>query len=185
MRGALLLFVGFICLIVPLPGLGRQVLTDAEKLERVYALYAAYREAFPAVKGIAAKDALQMLKNGQKLVFVDTRSPEEREVSMLPQAISKETFLAASSAAYGDSVVIGYCTISYRSGIFARDLVGTGREIYNLEGGLLAWILEGGKVYDRDGATWRVHVYGDKWNLAPDGYEMIVFPLWKQFFPFN
>ena len=181
----LIIFVAFACLIAPLTGLGGQVLTDAGKLERVYALYADYKEAFPLVKDISAKDAMQMMKNGKNLVFVDTRRPEEMAISMLPNAISKEVFLAGSPAAYADSVVIAYCTISYRSGIFARDLAGAGRELYNLKGGLLAWVLEGGVVYDRDGVSRRVHVYGDKWKLAPDGYEMIVFPLWKQFFPFT
>ncbi len=180
----LIVFFAFACLIAPLTGLGGQALTASEKLERVYALYGEYREAFALVKDISAKDAMQMMENGRDLVFVDTRSPEEMAISMLPNAISKEMFLASSPAAYAHAVVITYCTISYRSGLFARDLAGTGRILYNLKGGLLAWVLEGGVVYDKDGVSRRIHVYDDKWKLAPDGYEMIVFPLWKKVFPF-
>jgi sodium/bile acid cotransporter 7 len=43
----------------------------------------------------------------------------------------------------------------------------------NLRGGLLAWVHAGGKVYDANGETRRIHVYGRKWNLAPNGYDAV------------
>lgn len=179
------IIVGLACLILPMTGFCGQTLTDSEKLMRVYALYAEYKDAFPGVSDISAKDAMQMMKSGQNLVFVDTRSSEEMAVSMLPKAISQKMFLDAGTTSYKDSVIVSYCTISYRSGLFARNLAMDGQEIFNLRGGLLAWVLEGGEVFDRDGATRHVHVWGDKWKLAPEGYEMIVFPFWKQFFTSN
>ena len=42
---------------------------------------------------------------------------------------------------------------------------------YVLRGGLLAWVHAGGKVYDKNGETRRIHVYGRKWNLGPRDYE--------------
>ena len=45
-----------------------------------------------------------------------------------------------------------------------------------LQAGILAWLLEGGKVYDQRGdETKRVHVYGEKWDYAPAGYETVKF----------
>jgi len=43
----------------------------------------------------------------------------------------------------------------------------------NLRGGLLAWVHDGGKVYDRNGETRRIHVYGRKWDLGPKDYEAV------------
>jgi hypothetical protein len=58
-----------------------------------------------------------------------------------------------------------------------------GITIVNLQGGILAWILEGGEVYDKSGKkVKRVHVYSDKWNYAPAGYGIVKFSLWEQIF---
>jgi len=57
-----------------------------------------------------------------------------------------------------------------------------GIDIYNLKGGLLAWLLEGGKVYDTNGETKRVHVYGKKWNYLPRGYEPVFFSFFEKYF---
>ncbi len=77
----------------------------------------------------------------------------------------------------------GQSTSSYRSGIFARDQAHRGIEVLNLKGGILAWILEGGQVNDAQGnPTRRVHVYGDKWDFAPSGWESVKFSFWEQMF---
>ncbi len=57
-----------------------------------------------------------------------------------------------------------------------------GIPVSNLTGGLLAWVLEGGKVYDKKGETRRIHVYGDKWDYAPRGYKSVRFGLFDRFF---
>jgi len=179
------LLAGLFGLIVSFSAWAEPELSDAKKMERVYQMYAGYREDFPAVKEISVTDAMGMIKDGQEVIFVDTRRTEEMEISMLPGAISKKMFLGDEKAVDRDSVIIGYCTIGYRSGIFARDVAENSTEIYNLKGGLLAWVLEGGTVYDRDSPARRIHVYGDTWRFVPNGYEAIVFPFWKQFFPFQ
>ena len=101
-------------------------LSDDEKREIVYEMYAGYKKKFPAVSDISPKKAMALMKTG-KVVFVDTRSPEEMAVSMLPGAVSKAAFLA-HQAAYHDYLVIGYCTISYRSGKFAEEMAAKGCE---------------------------------------------------------
>jgi hypothetical protein len=45
--------------------------------------------------------------------------------------------------------------------------------------GIVAWALEGDPLYDKNGETKRIHVYGKKWNHAPNGYETVVFGFFK------
>ena len=155
-------------------------LSDDEKREIVYEMYAGYKKKFPAVSDISPKKAMALMKTG-KVVFVDTRTPEEMAVSMLPGAVSKAAFLA-DQAAYHDYLVIGYCTISYRSGKFAEDMAAKGVKMSNLAGGLLAWVLEGGKVYDTGGESRRIHVYGKKWNYPAAGYASVMFGPFERLF---
>lgn len=83
---------------------------------------------------------------------------------------------------YNNQIFIGYCTISYRSGVFAKKMAQKGIIVYNLFGGLLAWVLEGGKVYNSNGETKRIHVYGKKWNYPPQGYEVVMFGVLDKYF---
>jgi sodium/bile acid cotransporter 7 len=181
-RGITLLFYGFISLLcLPHMALGDTEMSDAKKKEAVYGMYAEYKKDFPAVRDISPKQAMEWLRR-EKAVFVDTREPAEMAVSMLPGAVSKQDFLNHPDQ-YKDKTAVGYCTISYRSGLFAREMARQGVAIVNLQGGILAWILEGGRVYDESGkAVKRVHVYGDKWDYAPAGYETVKFSLWEQIF---
>ena len=165
----------------PHPLWGREALTDEQKKNIVYETYAGYRKDFPAVKELSPKDAMALVKSGRKVVFVDTRKPEEMQVSMLPQAITKQAFLNSGDK-YRGYTVISYCTISYRSGVFAREMSQKGFIIHNLAGGILAWTLEGGSVYDDNGETKRIHVYGSRWDYAPKGYDTVMFSLWQQLF---
>lgn len=144
---------------------------DAKKRARIEAMYRGYQKDFPEVEGIDPPEAMQLMREG-KAVFVDVREPEEQRVSMLPGAITEQELLK-NIQKYKDRILIGYCTISYRSGKLAQKLRDRGIVMLNLRGGLLAWVHAGGKVYDADGETRRIHVYGRKWNLSPEGYEAV------------
>lgn len=146
-------------------------LTDEQKREKVFKMYAEYKKDFPEVQDIDPQLAMELANTG-KVVFVDVRPAEERSVSLLPGAISADDFLKKPEK-YDDYIKIGYCTISYRSGLFAREMNQKGIPMYNLRAGLLAWVHAGGKVYDERGETDRIHVYGQKWNLGPERYEAI------------
>ncbi len=159
---------------------GASAISDAQKKEIVYKMYAEYKKGFPGVTDISPAEAMEIMKKGQ-VVFVDTRKPAEMKVSMLPNAISKSEFLISINE-YKTKTIIGYCTISYRSGKFAEELEQKGVQIFNLQGGILAWLLEGGKVYDSSGETKRVHVYGAKWNYLPDGYQPVMFGFFDKLF---
>jgi len=146
-------------------------LSDAAKYQKVESLYDGYKTEFPAVLDLTPRQAMNLLTD-QKAVFIDTREPEEQQVSMLPGAITEKEFLS-NYKSYADHLKIAYCTISYRSGVFAENFQKRGVPVYNLRGGILGWVHAGGKVYDQNGETFRIHVYGEKWNLAPERYEAI------------
>jgi rhodanese-related sulfurtransferase len=173
--------VSALVLLTAYPVPAKDILTDARKKEIVYNLYAEYKKDFPAVDDLTPAQAMALMNSG-RVVFVDTRKPEEMAVSMLPGAVSQNQFLNHIDD-YKDKTVVAYCTMSYRSGVFAREMAQKGITVKNLAGGILAWTLEGGKVYDASGIeTKRIHVYGDRWDYAPAGYETVKFSLWQQLF---
>ena len=153
-----------------------EVLTDEEKRQKVMGMYEDYkRSSFPDIEDIAPDEALKLLDQGNVL-FVDVRSHDEQEISTLPGAITEKEFREDPNA-YTDRIIISYCTISYRSGIFAKEFKDKGISILNLKGGLLGWVHDGGMVYDQNKETNLIHVYGKKWDLAPDEYKTRVFKL--------
>ena len=136
-------------------------------------MYEDYKKrSFPGVIDVEPRLAMDLAKRPEVL-FVDVRPLEERNVSMIPGAVAEEAFLN-NLEQYKDHIIIGYCTISYRSGKLAQELMNKqGIIMYNLRGGLLAWVHEGGKIVDPKGETKRIHVYGRKWNLAPSRFEAV------------
>ena len=144
---------------------------DEKKQAKIIELYEDYKKrSFPGVIDVEPRLALDLAKR-PGVVFVDVRSPEERRISMIPGSITDEKLLE-NLEQYRNHIIIGYCTISYRSGKLAQELMTKkGITMYNLRGGLLAWVHDGGKVVDQKGETKRIHVYGRKWNLAPSTYE--------------
>ena len=150
---------------------GGENLTDGQKRKIIYRMYDDYRKEFPNVMEISPQEAMKETARGE-ILFVDTRKPAEMSVSMLPGAITEKAFLKDPEK-FKDKQIVAYCTISYRSGKFAQEMAKKGIQILNLRGGLLAWVLEGGKVYDANGETKRINVYGEEWDYPPEGYESV------------
>jgi rhodanese-related sulfurtransferase len=144
-------------------------LGDAEKRQQVAAMYADYREDFPGIEEIDAEKALSLLEN-LDVVFVDVRKPEEQAVSMIPGAVTSEVFLADTERFRGQRIIT-YCTISYRSGKLAAKMKRKGITMVNLKGGLLGWVHAGGPLVRGNLPVSVLHVYGQKWDLAPAGIE--------------
>jgi sodium/bile acid cotransporter 7 len=154
-----------------LPARAADGMSDSEKRAKIEAMYRGYKEDFAEVEDIEPAAAIQLLKEGRAL-FIDVRDEREQEISMLPAAVTEKEFLK-NPALQAGRTLIGYCTISYRSGKLAAKLKREGISLLNLRGGMLAWIHDGGKLYDRGGETRRIHVYGRKWNLATAAYEAV------------
>jgi sodium/bile acid cotransporter 7 len=152
-------------------GFAAEPLSDIEKRRVIEKLYLDYQASFPEVTDVEPNTAARLAKE-KNVIFIDTRKPKEQRISMLPGAITAEAFLE-NPEKYRGHLKIAYCTIAYRSGKFARQLAPKGFTIINLRGGIFAWVHDGGKVYDQDGPTDRIHVYGRKWDLAPETFEAI------------
>ena len=146
---------------------------DEKRREKIAEIYEGYKnKSFPGVIDIEPRLAMDLARR-PGVLFVDVRPIEERSVSGIPGAVTQEQFLG-NPEKYKDHIIIGYCTISYRSGELARELKNKqGLRMYNLRGGLLGWVHDGGKLVDSKGETKRIHVDGRKWNLAPSAYEAI------------
>ncbi len=171
---SLILFVFIGCLVTSCNGLqsGEGAATGATRLDQINVMYQEYREDFPDVREITPQDVAGLLQSGS-LVLVDVRTPEEQAVSMLPGAITAQSFAVAEDT-YREKTVVTYCTIGARSGVYADELRQKGFDVCNLKGSLLAWTHAGLPLKDANGHdTKRVHVYGKKWDLAAEGYEAV------------
>ncbi|MEL6580557.1 MAG: rhodanese-like domain-containing protein [Cyanobacteria bacterium J06607_15] len=148
------------------------VQTESDRQVKIETMYRQYAQEFPQVKGITASK-LQQLQQSQQLVLIDVRTPKEIGVSRIPGAITAAEF-EANLKQYRDVQAIAYCTIGYRSGLYAQKLAQQGIEVLNLEGSLLAWSHVGGELVNATGRTNKVHVFGRQWRLTSEDYE----PVW-------
>jgi len=138
-----LILVGIALTITGRIAAARDDMTDSEKRAQVDELYRSYRRDFPDVQDIQPEEAMRLLQEG-KVLFIDVREGKEQAVSMLPSSIPAQEFSQAPDR-YRGRVLIGYCTISYRSGKLAQQVATQGTTILNLRGGMLGWVHAGGK----------------------------------------
>lgn len=150
-------------------GLGKPVVGDEARTARVAELYQDYRSEYSAVPEVFAAD---LLAGGEDWLVVDVRPAVERDVSMLPGAVSLDELARDPGLSEGRTVV-AYCTIGYRSGMWAAEQRAAGVDARNLVAGVLGWSEVGGTFVDANGPTRRVHVYGPTWDLLPEGYEAV------------
>lgn len=144
--------------------------TNQEKKAKLEQMAQAIDKKFSKVKQLSVKEFKQIPSN--QVVLVDVRTPQERKVSMLPNAISKDEFLS-NTKKYQGKKVVAYCTIGYRSSEFINKLKDRFPEAYNLRGSLLSWAHDDGQFFHEGQNTSQVHVYGRAWNLLPDSYEPV------------
>ncbi|MFO7901540.1 MAG: rhodanese-like domain-containing protein [Planctomycetota bacterium] len=201
--GLLLVVTGLVAFAVRAPR--REPVSNTEKKEKLAALYQGYKQEFPAVKDISPEE-LRDLQTSGKVVIVDGREPEERAVSMIPDAIPLEQLSdhrpyipvaddlvpresdqredgLRGPAVHPDKSerlkdnrhqpLVFYCTAGYRSAALARKYAAQGYDAYNLRKGILGWLYQDFPIMSDGTETNAVHVYGPKWNLAPDRYQAI------------
>ena len=144
-------------------------LTDYDKREEVTLLYEVYRtKSFRGIEDISPEEIL--LDSNDNYVFVDIREENEKNISIIPGAISFDNF-EKDVEDYLDKKIIAYCTIGNRSGQYVKVLDNKNIDAYNLIGGILLWVHDGGEVVSPAGnITKKVHVSRPRWNLLPKGY---------------
>lgn len=151
-------------------GFGQPPAAPQARQQRIEAMYQHYARQFPGVPAISVAELWQ-LQRSQSVVLVDVRSPQEQAVSRLPGAISVAEFEGQQDAG---QAIVAYCTIGYRSGLFAQTLQSQGLAVHNLRGSILAWTHAGGQLVTPAGTpTQQVHIYGKRWNLVAPGYQAV------------
>ena len=73
-------------------------------------------------------------------------------------------------------LVVCYCTVGARSGLIASEWATKFPhvQVVNLAGSLILWTHAGGRLVKEDGSdTQALHVYGEKWALAPSAYTQV------------
>ena len=141
---------------------------DLEMRKKIVSKYKDLSKDFtcPEINALELKKAV----NSGKAVLIDVRDQAEISVSRIPGAITVKEFTKNKSK-YKNKMIVAYCTIGYRSGVFAskhKDL-----KILNLLGGVLMWSHTGGKFVNAKGATKDVHVYSKEWNFLNSNYKAV------------
>mmetsp|Transcript_33315 Transcript_33315/g.33924 ORF Transcript_33315/g.33924 Transcript_33315/m.33924 type:complete len:175 (-) Transcript_33315:342-866(-) len=131
-----------------------------------------------AASVITTEEIIQILDGGATVVLVDVRCDEERNISMLPSAISKSKFESEiKKECEYESLIIVYCTIGYRSGSYASQLMSEGfTNVRNYEG-IVLWTYSGRSLKNPsdNSDTLKLHTFGKEWDLAAAGYTTIQF----------
>lgn len=143
-----------------------------EQTGKIESMYRGYEREFPQVPDVLPSELLAA--TNKTALLVDVRSPAEQAVSMIPGAVTRRDF-ERDVHQYKGRPVVTYCTIGYRSGLYAETLRKKGWDVRNLRGSILGWVHAGGKVVNKEGKTRTVHVYGPAWSLLPDGYKAVMF----------
>ena len=128
---------------------------------------------------ITTEQLHQILCNDpQSIILIDVRSDEERQVSMLPHAISldefKESEVSSSHASSTrERLIIPYCTLGGRSFRETRKLLRQGRGVSNYREGIIGWTRANLPLVTPDGVpTKRIHRYW-AWLSVPESYEAV------------
>ncbi len=125
-----------------------------------------YSHTVPVIR---ADSLMALMEADSNVVILDTRSPEEFEVSRLPGAtfVNYDKFRKTSVENLPENTpIVTYCTVGYRSEKIGEKLLKMGYSpVYNLYGGIFEWVNRGYQVYDaRDSVTTKVHTYDRSWS---------------------
>jgi len=142
-----------------------------DKKKQIENLFNKYKHKFPNAKNIEVTQILKIKKSSEPL-FIDVRDSKEQSISMIPGAITFETFKKLKKHNPKQSHIF-YCTIGVRSGIEAEKYQKRGYKAFNFKGSILSWAHAGMSFENNGKPTKRVHVYGEEWNFLPDGYQAV------------
>ena len=156
-------------------------------MERAVAadLLARWTRSFADIPRASGKEVVGLRESGWKVTLIDVRSAAEMEISMLPGAIPAAEFehrCCSNPEQYRDTILVPYCTIGFRSGLYCRRLLagecGTsgGRPAPSVRNGegVVLWSFDVGSF---EGGARALHVYGAEWDVAAAGFETVRFGL--------
>lgn len=130
------------------------------------------RRSFPDAEEVDIATLISLMQQSS-VVMVDVRTDAERNVSLIPNAISAAEFELAISEHQG-KIVICYCTIGYRSAKYAQEMKRRGVRVASFNGSIVAWCQAGKKLTTPGGcSTTLVHTYGPQWDLLPPDFQAV------------
>jgi rhodanese-related sulfurtransferase len=136
-----------------------------QEIDPDYKIMIEKKYEFPTI----SPDSASSILYNSNVVFLDTREPEEYNVSHLPNAIlfgyDAPNWKAVDTLSK-DKTVIVYCSIGVRSQNIAEDLEEKGfSNIKNLYGGIFLWADQSREMVDlQNNETAKVHGYNKFWG---------------------
>ena len=130
------------------------------------------------VEYIQPDSLYQLLRAENRILLLDTRTPEEWRISRIPGArvVDYEQFeVAQLDSLSRDTPMILYCSVGYRSGELGKKLKEAGfAQVHNLYGGILEWKNRGYTVETPEGEpTEQVHAYSRYWSTFLEKGEAV------------
>lgn len=152
------IFIGVIIILVAGMAVQAQDAYD-KKLKTIY------KNTVPQIRPSAVKSKLDA---HDKIILLDTRSPEEFRVSHIPGAsfINYDQFKTSDVVPIDrDAEIIVYCTVGYRSERIGEKLIELGfTNVKNLYGGIFQWANDGELLLNKKNQpTDSVHTYSRSW----------------------
>lgn len=118
---------------------------------------------------ITMAEVQKLQKNGDKVIFLDSREEKEFQISHIASAIwvgyDKINWTKIDALDKNATIVI-YCSVGYRSGKLAEQLKKKGfTHVKNLYGGLFNWANNDGEIVNSKGVkTTEIHGYNKTWS---------------------
>ncbi len=126
------------------------------------------RDDFPRVRHISTDELAELLQEQTDIALLDTREPEEYEISHLKGAVLAQDVgdaLDALEDRTRDELVVVYCSVGYRSSNLAAKLARQGySNVVNVEGSIFKWANENRPIYRGNKEVSKVHPYDDEWG---------------------
>jgi rhodanese-related sulfurtransferase len=121
---------------------------------------------FPSVKSLSIVELADWLKQDDRPLLLDARTPAEYQVSHLPGAqLASQDLLEDAKEALAAQPIVVYCSVGYRSAQLTAKLQEKGLEqVFNLKGSIFAWANAGYSVYCGAEPVLQVHPYNAVWG---------------------
>jgi len=142
---------------------------SSKKMIQINRLYKKYKKHFSKVPDIRVSTLFIF---GENVILVDVRAVGEQRISMIPGAVTVTEFKKSPNK-FKKKLLVFYCTIGYRSGVYAKKMRSRGYKVFNLKGGILSWTYQGKPLVAKGKPVFRLHVYGKLWDLAAPGYQTV------------
>lgn len=128
---------------------------------------------------IIKTDQLKALLKKEKVFLLDARELVEFKVSHIKNStyvgFEKFDIKKIKQNLPKGSLIVVYCSVGYRSGKVADEIIEAGYKAYNLYGGLFGWSNSGNLVFDdNELATKKVHGFNQKWSKWITNGEVVL-----------